>query len=277
MSPTTSRPHPTGSARRTPTIGVSDCPAVEARNTEKTTAPVTARLCTSRVVATKLGATAVNSPSSAKPAKAATDAGTNTPLTSSGTLTPCGLSGGHLFGCSTVSGSDQVIRHPTAISPRCTQKTSVNGRGAYCASRPDSSGPQPRPPMFAAVAANPARALRPGRASSMTAAVAAPLSSPAATPESSRPAKSRGRPRSSRAARARGGEGHGGQEHGPSAHVVGVVAGHQEHGDDGEGVDGEHQRDDQLGEADLLLVEAVQGVGRVVPAMPIANTAAAAR
>ena len=82
----------------------------------------------------------------------------------------------------------------TATSPRWTQNGSISGHGAYSASSPESSGPQPRPPMFAAVAANPARAFLPGGASSMTAAVAAPLSRPAAPPDSSRPAKSRGRP-----------------------------------------------------------------------------------
>lgn len=48
--------------------------------------------------------------------------------------------------------------------------------------------------MFAAVAASPARASRPGGASSITVAVAAPLNSPAAKPDRRRPANSRGSP-----------------------------------------------------------------------------------
>lgn len=125
---------------------------------------------------------------------AASAAGVNTPFTSGGTVTPCGVRGGQLFGSATVSGRNQVIPVATATSPRWTQNGSISGQGVYCARRPESSGPQPRPPMFAAVAAKPARAFCPGPASSMTAAVAAPLSRPAAQPDSSRPAKSRGRP-----------------------------------------------------------------------------------
>lgn len=53
-------------------------------------------------------------------------------------------------------------------------------------------------PMLAAVAAKAARARRSGGASSMTAAVAVPLNSPAAKPDSSRPAKSSGSPFSHR-------------------------------------------------------------------------------
>ncbi len=59
---------------------------------------------------------------------------------------------------------------------------------AYWASTPARSGPQPRPPMLAAVATKVARAVPPGGASSSTYAVAAPVNRPADRPDSSRPA-----------------------------------------------------------------------------------------
>lgn len=76
----------------------------------------------------------------------------------------------------------------TATRPRCTAYGSSRGSGAYSASSPASSGPQPSPPMLAAVATSVARDPPPGGASSMTYAVAAPVKRLTDRPERSRPA-----------------------------------------------------------------------------------------
>ncbi|CAM5681180.1 hypothetical protein SMICM304S_07528 [Streptomyces microflavus] len=201
-SPATRTKHPPGRARRSPTRPMSACPAVEARKTEKTTSPARARLWTSSVSAMNAGATAVKRPSRENPAKAASAEGANTPRTWGGTASPCGRSRGRRPEEVTVSGSNQVSTAAAAIRARCTTKGSRRGQGAYSASSPASSGPHPRPPMFAAVAASPALAAPPGGASSITVTVAAPLSSPAANPDSRRPAKRAGSPPSKRKQRA---------------------------------------------------------------------------
>lgn len=57
----------------------------------------------------------------------------------------------------------------------------------------------------------------------------------------------------------------GAQEHGSSAGLVGVVPRHQQHRDDGDGVDGEDDRHHELGEPELFLVEPVQRGGEGGP------------
>ena len=74
----------------------------------------------------------------------------------------------------------------------CTTNASRSGAGAYCTSRPASSGPAPRPPTLATVATAAARFRQCGGAASMTAAVAVPVKMPADSPDNTRPTSSVG-------------------------------------------------------------------------------------
>src|SRR5260370_15783600 len=82
----------------------------------------------------------------------------------------------------------------TVTSPSWTAKGSTVGWGAYWAISAASSGPRPGPPMLAVVDTSDARRPEPGRAASVSAAVAVPVISPADSPDSTRPANSQPTP-----------------------------------------------------------------------------------
>ncbi len=93
----------------------------------------------------------------------------------------------------------QYAPHPTTLvfavylavlAARYTANTSVVGCGAYWANSPAMSAPRPRPPMFAAVATSDARRPAEAGTSSVSAAVAVPVMSPADSPDTIRPARS---------------------------------------------------------------------------------------
>ena len=79
---------------------------------------------------------------------------------------------------------------PAAISASDARQGITSACPAYCASRPESSGPRPRPPRFAAVATISLRVCpAPGRAaacSSLRYAVAVAVSMPMLTPATTR-------------------------------------------------------------------------------------------
>lgn len=131
--------------------------------------------------------TEVNTPSSEKPTNAAIPAGTKTGRTSGGRPGHFGRTTRGGCGCGTVSGRNQSTANETATRVRWTMKGSFKGQGAYWANSPASSGPQPSPPMLAAVAAKAARPSLPGGAHSITYAVAVPVNRPADSPDSRRP------------------------------------------------------------------------------------------
>lgn len=121
-SPARSPAQPSGSERPTPTRPTASCPAVEAKKASATTAPLAARLCTSRDWARNAGLTEVNTPNSAKPTNAAIAAGANTARTCGGRPGRCGrtvLSGRRSV---TVSGSPSRTPAEAATRTRCTAK-----------------------------------------------------------------------------------------------------------------------------------------------------------
>ena len=86
MAMPTIRPaQPTGSARSSPSCCEVVCPTIEAANSDATTRPTRAALWWCSTVPRKAGDTAVNSPSTAKPANPAIAARVNNPRTSGGT------------------------------------------------------------------------------------------------------------------------------------------------------------------------------------------------
>lgn len=163
----------------------------------KTTVPETAGSLTPTTSLRKLGATEVNRPRVANPAKPAMAAGTKAGRTDGGT---CNRRGRREVPVRsrTVSGISRTPTTAAATRARSTRNTWWSGSGAYCAIRPASSGPLPRPPMLAAVAISVADPDHRRGASSTTAAVAVPVNRPADSPDSTRPAKSSGSPRSKR-------------------------------------------------------------------------------
>lgn len=135
------------------------------------------------------GATAVNRPITANPAKAAVAARTNVARTSVGTdsrwkpIRPVRLD---------VSGTSHTATIASTASTMWTRNGSCNGCGAYCTSRPATTGPAPSPPMLATVAPAAACSRRSSGTDSTTAAVAVPVKMPADNPDSSRPTSSNG-------------------------------------------------------------------------------------
>ena len=96
----------------------------------------------------------------------------------------------------TLTGSGMAHMPITAgtNSARLTQNVRRSGEPAHCERIPASSGPQPRPAMFASVATSVARPRRSGGARSTRVAVAVPVKMPAESPERMRPTSSSGRP-----------------------------------------------------------------------------------
>src|SRR5882757_3727118 len=115
------------------------------------------------------------------------------PRICTGTLSAWGRSRGrHL--ATTGSGMAQMPIDAGTSRARSTQNVSLNGDPAHCDTAPANRGPQPRPPMFATVATNVARARRLGGVRSTRVAVAVPVKMPADSPDRTRPAISRGSP-----------------------------------------------------------------------------------
>src|SRR5690242_17088732 len=187
--PAASIAQPTATARCGGMRVAPICATADAAKIEQAMAPATARLSVPMTPARNDGATAVYRPSTANPANAASAAMTNTARTSAGTESRCTPM---LPALSAVSGTTRTAMPAMTASAMWMRNGTCSGCGAYCASRPASSGPVPRPPMVAIVATVAARECQRGGAASMMAAVAVPVNRPADNPDSTRPTSSCG-------------------------------------------------------------------------------------
>ena len=179
---------------------------------------------------------------------------------SSGRPSPARRSAGRRRGL-TVSGIRDKPTAAAASTPRYTTNTKVVACGAYWANSPATSGPRPRPPMFAAVAASDAR--RSPGLSSVSAAVAVPVTRPADSPDRTRPTASTlhvgGQDEHDRAQRT-GAEGHG--QHRLAPGLIRGPARQQQGGQDAGRVHRVDHRHDGGGEMPLILVDDVQRGGQ---------------
>ena len=155
----------------------------------KTTAPATAWLVSCSTPTRNVGTSALNSPSRENAAKPANPAAMNAARPCCGIPRPRNLRDSAERAL-TVSGTTSRPSPAAATSPSWTTNGSTVGSGAYWASRPASSGPRASPPRLAADETSDARRPAPGRAVSVSAAVAVPVISPADRPESTRPTNS---------------------------------------------------------------------------------------
>src|ERR1700722_1575263 len=151
-------PRPASTTRRLLNLDSSSWVTVPTASSRNTTAPWTAWLPWCSTVPRKVGASAENSPSRAKAEKPAAAAAVNSPRPCAGNPSPAKRMAGRRR-WRTVSGTRSRHRAAAASTPRYTSNTRVVGCGAYWANNPATSGPRPRPPMFAAVAASDARRL----------------------------------------------------------------------------------------------------------------------
>ncbi len=187
--PSTRIAQPIATARCDSMRRAANCATADAAKMEPATAPATAWLSMPMTPATNDGATAVNSPVTAKPANAAVAPVTKTCRTSAGIdsrwnpMRPVR---------SDVSGASSTAPTASTTNTMCTMNDSCNGCGAYWTRKPASTGPAPKPSMLASVAATAARSRSAGGAASTTAAVAVPVKTPAERPDSSRPIRSSG-------------------------------------------------------------------------------------
>jgi hypothetical protein len=179
-------------ARITGRVGSRDPPSwmqAATAKARKTTAPATAWLVSCSTPTRNVGTSALNSPSRENAAKPANPAAMNSARPACGIPRPRNLSDSAERPL-TVSGTTSRPSPATATSPSWTTKGSTVGSGAYWDSSPASSGPRARPPRLAADETSDARRPAPGRAVSVSAAVAVPVISPADRPESTRPTNS---------------------------------------------------------------------------------------
>ena len=183
----------------------------------------------------------------------------NSPRPRSGMPSPAKRRVGRVRRAHRLGDEQQDAGRRRARTARYTSKTSVVGCGAYWANSPATSGPRPRPPMFAAVATSDARRPAGAGISSVSAAVAVPVIRPADSPETIRAAMSAadvgGQDEHDRAQRA-GRQGHGHDRLAPG--LVRGPPGQQQGGQHRRGVDGEGHRHHGRGEMPAGLVDDVQ-------------------
>src|SRR5262245_58386732 len=187
--PTTRIAQPIATARCESRLRAAICATADAKNIDPAISPATAWLPMPTTWETNDGATAANSPVTAKHANAAREATTKTARTSAGTDNRCTPIVPVRF---EVSGTISTATPASKASTMCTMKLRCSGAGAYWTSRPASRGPMPSPPMLATVATAAALVRQFSGAASMTAAVAVPVKMPADNPDKTRPTNNTG-------------------------------------------------------------------------------------
>ena len=167
----------------------SSCAVAEAPKRRKTTLPVTAVEVRCRDCPMKLGATAEYRPQIAKPVTAPGEAAKKMLLDSGGIPGSCRRTAAGLPRVRSRTSSRAAPAMTSVIA--LTRKGVNRGPEANRARSPDIMMPSPSPPMFAAVARDPASRSRPGGAFSSTVTVAVEVKIPAASPDRTRPTSSR--------------------------------------------------------------------------------------